>query len=311
MTYTNSAYELIFQNEMPLPELPLYTSGNGSNGGYHLESVVNIRLGSVPQALENPIGKGVLYQASANQFLLKMDNVARYLVQNGNEIIVDPAPNALESDIRVFLLGSALGALLHQREMLVLHASAIRTKAGAVLFAGASGSGKSTLLGEMLNRGYPMMVDDVCAVVQDDNGIPIVLPGYPRTRIWADSAKVLDVETENLARTRPTLEKYERQIPKRFWEQSAPLRHIYHLTTNQDELRLKPLPRIHNFCTVLHNTYRHAFLDGLAMRQSHFKQASAVATNVGVTRVSRPIGVFNLKELADLIEEDLSVNGER
>ena len=33
-----------------------------------------------------------------------------------------------------------------------------------------------------------MMVDDVCGIVLDSEGTPIVLPGYPRTRLWIDSA---------------------------------------------------------------------------------------------------------------------------
>ena len=109
----------------------------------------------------------MLYQATANQFLLKMDGGGRYLVQNGNEIIVEPAADSLASDVRVFLLGSCIGALLHQRGLLVIHAGAVYTEKGAVLFTGHSGCGKSTLLGELMRRGYKMMVDDVCAVTLD------------------------------------------------------------------------------------------------------------------------------------------------
>lgn len=306
MTYTYSAYNLTIESELPLPELVPLTNPNGNGKEPSPNTTVAVRLGTVPAALGDPIGEGVLYQASANQFLLKLDHIARYLVQNGNEIIVQPAPDALASDVRVFMLGAGFGALLHQRELLVLHASGIRTETGAVLFCGHSGVGKSTLLGELLNRGYPMMVDDVCGVVLDGTGQPHVLPAYPRTRLWADAAKQLQIETEGLERTRPTLEKYERQLPDCFWDQPTPLRHIYQLTTtNQDELTLTPLSTIDTFNAVLHNTYRHTFLDGLAMRQPHFQMVTAVASQMGASCVMRPSGSFKLKELADRIEEDL------
>lgn len=310
MRYTYSAYNLIIQSELPLPEL---TPVPASNGGQRLDTqgVVQIRQGNVPETLANPTGQGVLYQAGSNQFLLKLDHIARYLVQNGNEIIIQPASDALASDIRVFLLGSCFGALLHQRELLVLHASGIQTDRGAVLFCGPSGIGKSTLLGELLNRGYAMVVDDVCAVTVDEAGNPMVLPAYPRTRLWADAAKQLAVETAGLERTRPTLEKYERHLPDRFGDQPTPLRHIYQLTTtNQAELRLEPLPRIQTFNTVLHNTYRYGFLDGLALRRPHFQLVSAVAGQVGVTRVVRPSGGFKLHALADAIVDDLAKGAE-
>ena len=52
-----------------------------------------IHQGAVPVELENVTGRGVVYQATANKFLLTMQDLARYLVQNGNEIIVEPAPD--------------------------------------------------------------------------------------------------------------------------------------------------------------------------------------------------------------------------
>ncbi len=188
----------------------------------------------------------------------------------------------------------------------VLHASGIGGEKGAFLFTGPSGIGKSTLLGELLRRGHKMLVDDVCAVTPDEAGYPVVQPAYPRTRLWADAAGKLTVETDGLERTRPDMEKYERQMPEQFWDQPAPLLRIYHLTsTNKDELSLTPLPRVQTFSAVLHNTYRHVFLDGLDMRKPHFDLVTAVASRVGVTRVVRPNGAFKLVELADLIEQDM------
>ena len=300
--YHYEAYGCRIDSELEFPEL--IEAGSAENSS---PADVRISTGVVPDALENPTGKGVLYQASANQFLLNMDGVARYLVQNGNEIIVEPAPENLAGGVRVFLLGSCLGALLHQRGMLVLHAGAVYTDRGAVLFTGPSGIGKSTLLGELLRRGYRMMVDDVCAVVVDAAGKPLVLPGYPRTRLWTDAAQKLEQDITGLERTRPGMEKYERQVPAQFWDQPASLHRIYLLTSsNRDELRLDVEPRIRTFSIVLHNTYRRQFLDGLEMRAPHFDLVSAVSRASSVTRVVRPSQPFRLAELADLVERDLA-----
>lgn len=294
--FSYRAYELTIQSEFPIPELIISDGGDKSD--------VIIRYGEVPDTLAEIQGEGVLYQASTNQFLLRMDQVAHYLVQNGNEIIVSPRGDL--SDIRVFLLGSAMGALLHQRAMLVLHAAAIYTEAGAVLFAGVSGSGKSTLLNEFLRRGYAMMVDDVCGVVVDDKKNLMVLPGYPRTRLWLDSAQKLGQNVETMERTRPTLEKYERQVPDQYRDQPAPLVKIYLLTSNHEQdIKLEVVPRIDGFSIVIHNTYRYQFLEGLAMQASHFGLVSAVAQQVPVIWVKRPNEGFYLNELANAIEQDL------
>ncbi len=299
--YFYKAYELIFQSELQIPEFPVTEESERVD--------VHIRLGKTPEKLESPSGKGVVYEATANQFLMNMHDIARYLVQNGNEIIIEPDENSLESDVRVFFLGSCIGALLHQRGLLVIHAGVINTPKGAVLFTGPSGVGKSTTLGELMRRGYQMMVDDVCGVVLNDEGIPMALPGYPRTRLWADSAKKLEQNIEEMERTRPQLEKYERQLPEQFWAQPARLHRIYLLSTNnKGELSITKIPAINAFRVVLFNTYRQQFLDGLEMRAPHFAMATAVAKHSGIARITRPSHPFMLTELVDMIEQDLEQN---
>ncbi len=299
--YFYKAYQLNIHADFPIPEFPA--------GDETSIADVTIRHGAVSADLEKVSSKGVVYQASENQFLLKMDDIARYLVQNGNEIVIEPAPNCLESDVRVFMLGSCMGALLHQRSMLVIHAGAIKTEKGAVLFTGPSGIGKSTTVGEFLRRGYKMMVDDVCGVVLDAEGKPTVLPGYPRTRLWMDSAKMLEQDVTGLERTRPEMEKFERQIPEQYYDQSAPLHRIYLLNpNNKNELKLVPVQSINTFRFVLQNTYRQQFLDGLSMRAPHFTLVSAVAKHSKVVRALRPSGEFKLVELADMIEQDFGLD---
>jgi hypothetical protein len=293
------AYQLNIRANFPIPEFPAGDQTSAPD--------VCIRLAAIPDAPVNVPDHSAFYQITPNRFLLTLPTVARYLVRNGNEILVEPALNGLESDIRIFLLGSAMGALLHQRGMLVIHAGALLTERGAVLFTGPSGIGKSTLLGELMRRGYRLMVDDVCGVILDSNGAPLVLPGYPRTRLWMDSAQKLEQDIKTMERTRPGLEKFERQATEQYWEQPAPLRRIYLLSTGDgDEISLTPEPRLNTFRIILNNTYRRQFLGGLEMRAPHFNLVSAVAKHTGVTHVTRPAHSFRLSELADLIEQDLS-----
>jgi len=302
MKYFASAYCLRFSSDLPLPEFnPLPDSETEPH-----DVDVHIRLADVPESLENPTGTGVLYEASPQQFLFTMDGVARYLVSNGNQIHIQPAAGASESDVRVFLLGSVFGALLHQRQHLVLHASAIRTEVGAVLFSGPSGVGKSTVLGELMKRGHPMLVDDVCAIELDEDGLPVVLPGYPRTRLWADSAAKLEISTDGLQRTRAEIEKFECSRPDQYWSQPVNLHTVYSLSVGDlEQVSISESPTLDSFKLVTRNTYRAGFLRGLEMRGSHFALVTSVVENCRVSRLVRPTGSFNLKELADRIEEDV------
>jgi hypothetical protein len=297
------AYGLHIVSAIRIPELTPVGDGTDLDRAPD----VTIEFGEVPDHLPDPINVGVIYESNATELLVRISNVGRYWISDGHRIVVEPSKEATDHEVRVFLLGTCLGALLHQRGFFVLHASGVGTPDGAVLFAGVSGAGKSTLLAELLRRGYRMIVDDVCAIELAADGRPQVLPSYPRTRLWGETATRLAIDTDGLMRTRPTMDKYERQLPDQFWDQTAPLRRIYHLAgSNGDELSVSPLSSVEAFHVVQTNTYRGALVDGFARRREHFVLASSVAKATGVVRVVRPIDSFRLVELADLILDDLA-----
>jgi hypothetical protein len=266
---------------------------------------VQIRYGAVPADLEGAVAKGVLYQAKPNQFLLKLDKIAAFLISNGNEVLIERAPEATDDEVLLFLFGSAFGALLHQRGLLVLHASAVETERGAVLFVGHSGNGKSTLAAALRKRGYRILADDVCALALDAAGNPIVLPGFPQLKLWADTAKKLEHETGSLRRVRPQLEKFALPVEDGFVDEPRPLFAIYHLISqNTQEFKMEAVEDARKFQMILFNTYRGRFLDGLEMRREHFKLATAAGKAARVLRVTRPSAPFLLEELADMVEKD-------
>jgi hypothetical protein len=299
------AYGLEFHSSVPIPEM-----SEADSPRCHADGLpdVTISIGTVPDHLENPIIAGSAYETNSDQLLLRIKNVGHYLVSGGRTVVISPANDATSHEVRVFLLGTCLGAVLNQRGFLVLHASVIGTQQGAILFAGQSGAGKSTLLAELLARGHRMMVDDVCGVRFDDPARPVVVPSYPRTRLWASAAGRLSIDVRGLPRTRPSMDKYERQVPEQFWDREAPLSRLYHLTAaDTDQLTITRLDPLEAFQTVLGNTYRDVMLlDGFGRRPEHFAMASNVARTAIVSRVIRPEDGFRLSGLADLIEQDLA-----
>ena len=297
--YWFRAYQLLFAASIPIPEMVTADVANLRG----CEPDVVISEGDFPDGLPNPLAFSAVHEVNAEALLLRVAGIGRYLVRDGREILIDPGPTATAHEIRVYLLGTCVGALLHQRGFLVLHASGVATEHGCVLFAGASGAGKSTLLAELLRRGYKMVVDDVCAVRFDAAGRPIVVPSYPRTRLWADAAARFAIDTTNLPRTKRSWDKFERQVADQFSDREARLTHVFHLTGPYDgpEVSLERLGPIDAFRTLVDNTYRGILLDGLDLRTSHFQLASRAASSVNVVRVRRPAGTNTVEELAELI----------
>ena len=71
---------------------------------------------------------------------------------------------ANEDHVRLYILGTCMGALLLQRKILPLHGSAIAINGKAYAIVGDSGAGKSTLASAFLNKGYQLLSDDVIPV---------------------------------------------------------------------------------------------------------------------------------------------------
>lgn len=196
-----------------------------------IRPVVEIRLGAVRAAhAEGDEPAWALKRSgerSGGSALLTVARVARFLVQGGDTIVVEPLPGASERRVRLFLLGSALGILCFQRGLLPLHANAVVAGDGAYAFAGASGAGKSTLAGHFARAGYDVLCDDVCAVSFDAAGRPVVWPGLPRVKLWRDAAEALGHEPASLDRVAEDVDKYHVGLPAPRQNSPVPLRRVY------------------------------------------------------------------------------------
>ena len=220
--YSYLAYGLGIQSELPLPELV--------PGKAQIDVV--IRLGKVDflEAENTNLERYTL--ATAEQVKLFYKDVGRFLVQGAREIIIDLLPGVEERVQRQFILGPALGILLHQRGLLALHSSAIAVNGNAVAFLGESGEGKSTTAAAFYSRGYPVVADDVVAV-EMAGGYPMVFPGFPRIKLWQSAAVFLGEDWETLPQLHPGIEKRGRYVTDSFSLASIPLARIYILESGE------------------------------------------------------------------------------
>lgn len=290
------AFGLNIQSEIEIPE---FIPFNG-------EPDINISLGKVPEQLSNSLYNGVRFQAAPGHFLLKVDKIADYYAAEGRSITIQPYEGSEKADIRLFLLGSAFGAIIHQRGMLPMHGSSLSIGGKAYIFSGISGVGKSTIAAGLISRGYKFLSDDISVVTIRD-GKPEVYAGYPGVKLWADSLVKLGKDPESYQRVRSRLNKHHLHALENYHPEALLLGGVYILQTkNTEGNQLEIIKGIEKFNALKNNTYRLNFIKGLGNTEAHFRHLSALATFCPVKKITRSSKSFKLEELLDIIENDIT-----
>lgn len=270
-------------SELELPEL-----ASGDPG----EPDVRIVRANVPATLSDPIASGQHWQAADGELLFDVEGVARYLVCAGSTISVDSTDsrNGRPGDVRLYLLGTALGALMHQRGMLPLHASAISTPRGSWAFTGPSGAGKSTLaawLGK--HHGWPVLSDDVIVANLAD-AQPRLEAGPLRMKLWGDALEALSIDREGLTRDLLRFDKFHLLMGDRDLAGATPF-HALVVLENGSEGEAPQLARLNGkdaLAAVMSAVYRAELAAHIRPAGELFVQSAALASRIKVYRFRRP-----------------------
>lgn len=266
---TFRVFGLTVASEFPLPELPL-AWGPAS---------VHIRYGKTPEELENALLRQEYCQAGPDQMLLNVPNVGRFHVRNGTCITIEPVVVADKINIRLFLLGTAFGALMMQRGILPVHGSSIVLDGRGIIFTGASGVGKSSLLAAFRQQGASFLSDDVAAVTIDADGTPWLHPAYPQQKLWRDSAEAMGLDLDNRSRVSPNQDKYVMPSIAGFSSAKVPLAAICELQpTSCADVSIHSLNQRDTLSVLMLNTYRHWLIRGLGVQADHFQQCTKLST---------------------------------
>ncbi len=264
-----------------------------------------IREGKTPDQLEKPLNDGVLFQATDNEFLLKIMNLGRIHVQNGNTITIERINDASWDEFSAFILGTVFGALLHQRRLLPLHGSSVIYRTKGLIFAGTSGTGKSTLAAAFIHKGAQLLADDI-SLICFNGGKPEIVPAFPGMKIWEDSLRQLGKNPEEYRPIRENLKKYLYPV-KKYHDQQIAVDHVFVISShNRETFEIKDLQGIEKFNALKNNTYFFRGMNKTGILEKHFQMCNILAQNVPVSHVTRPNGSFRIDELIKEIEIKLS-----
>ena len=265
-----AVFGLTLASEMALPDLRPGADDNA-------DPDLTIRLGSF-DAEEQLAG----YHMRGEGVLLVVPEVARFRITGGRDMIVEPAAAAPMRDVRLFVLGSAMGVVLHQRGLLPLHANAVGIADGAVALLGHSGAGKSTLARWFHDAGHPVLSDDVCVVGQTG----IVPPGIPRLRLWRDALEGSGRAADDYEQSYQRADKFDVPLLGAPPPPPMPLRAVY-LLRRAETVAIAPLTGTRAVEALVANTYRGGFVRAAGLAAPHLAACMAVARRVPVFSFER------------------------
>jgi len=283
----------VLESDLELPELQ-HASGGAD---------VFLRFGSVPEHLDQPISRGVLFEAGPEGYLLRVASTGRFLVRDGREITLDVVAGASPRDLRALLLGPAITAVLHQRGALVMHAASVVGARGAVILAGDSGQGKSTLLAALARCGYRVLADDTTALTLTPSGSLEAQPAFPFVKLWRDALQRMGDDTEGLTRSMDHVEKYSvSHVPLFHAEPVAPVAMFVLRVSNDAVVKCEPVADSESFAEVRLQTRALRALEGLQLLAGHFQLAAKLAASVPIHRLTRPRDADSVDALVRIVE---------
>ena len=286
---------ITFVSEIALPELiPIQRDDTTAHP-------VQIRLGTVARHLPGAVEIDPGCFATRTQYLLSIEGVARYLLRDGREIVVQPEPLAVALDVRGYLLGSVFVVLCQQRGLLPLHASVVAGAAGAAAFIAHSGQGKSTLAADLGRRGLRVLADDVCLV--DTAQTPaLVTATAPWMKLWQASLDHLGKPAEGLERVFSDEDKY--RLPLVANAKPEAIRQLFFLESRNDVsvTTIGAISRLEALNLLMHFAHHAFVLEATGQREETFVQCSRVLSQATAWRLIRPWGLEHLSATVDAVQ---------
>ncbi len=170
---------------------------------------------------------------SKKNFGFLFDNKTLFKVRYGKEILINTDVDINDILLRSLILGQGMGILLYQRGHLVIHGSAINMNGFGAAFIGNCGQGKSTTAIALNSCGYPLLTDDVLLTDIDSNNNVIIIPSFPRVKLWNDVIEKIEDNLDFFTRIEKDYPKYSTIIDSSFDNKPIPLNIIYIIETGE------------------------------------------------------------------------------
>jgi GTPase SAR1 family protein len=285
--YRYKAFGLNLNSDIEIPELDI---GNG-------EKDVRIQLGIVPNDINDMVEHSDQYQLSRTEFTFDIEDVARYHIIDGNQIVVEPYAETDMDRVTVYLLGTAMGVLFIQRNRIAIHGSTVSVGQRAIIITGDCGAGKTSLSSEFRKNGYGFLADDISAISMNQELQLFVHPAFPQQRLCTDTALNMGYDLSTLKLASMEENKYIVKLEEQYIGEKMPLAAIVEICiSDTEEVTLEELRGIDKIKHIEKNIYCGPLYDNMGFTNDYYQALLLIAKITAYYKVSRPISGFTVEE---------------
>lgn len=240
------------------------------------------------------------FYVNSKQAFFRVDESLAISIHDGNKIIVEYELLNLKK-INLFLLGSAMGILLLQRNLFSLHGSSVCDYQKGICVIGDSGAGKTSLARGFINKGYNLLSDDVSRV--DTHEFVNIISSYPSQKMWKDTLNYYKLEGNKENQLLERYDKYYLDVKDKFKAGKNSLDVLLYLRAEDIQEPYIRLLEVDQAFSIIHkNTYRYELIDTMELKQNHFKWISEVLSTTPVYELVRPIDGITIDSQIEHIE---------
>lgn len=295
--YIYKAFGLTIASEIMLPDL---VKSEGTED-------IRIKLGKVPSEIQSILEKTNEYQISKTEFIFSVKDVAHYYIKDGRLIVVEPEENADINDIKLYLMGIAIGTIFIQRGIVPIHGSSVVIGNRCVIFTGDCGAGKSTICSAFRRNGCEFLSDDISVITMNKVGAPMVQPAFPQQRLCIDAAKEMGYDTSVLLVASKTNEKLVINGLNGFKAEPIQLAAIFKISQKEeDNVKITKVVGTEKLISILESIYCSAILFRLGINSKYFKQCTNIGKKISYYNLVRPSGKFTVDEQVKLVIENIN-----
>jgi hypothetical protein len=261
-----------------------------------------IRRGKFDVFSGKTIVEGEYFRVTENSIYRFWDDIGKFKISRGNEIIIEEAKDVNEVVLRSFILGTVFASLLYQRGLFVLHASAVNINNEVIAFLGNKGYGKSTTAMTFYKEGYPIISDDYIAV-DPENSVPLVYPGFPSLRLSYNSRNHGNFSLKKIYYKDHEIDKLHVSVNNNFSLDKIPLKKLYMLKRGE-KLKISNFKPQDSLMKLVENTF------GISRFKKddfvhNLNQCASLLDHVNVSLLEVPDSLEKLQNVVELIKEDI------